>query len=146
MQMKHTAGQAVSGPWPSNRVPAEFRRREIDGQTYTVSGDLANLDAATLAGMGLSEYVPPAPEPETLAAAQSRRLAEFRAGAAQAIAASVPAPWDTLRAVATAEYAAWVEDYLALVAAELARLEAAVEGVDGMDGLDAIVADWPEVE
>ncbi len=146
MQMKHTAGQAVSGPWPSNRVPAEFRRRTIDGQTYTVSGDLANLDAATLAGMGLSEYVPPDPEPETLEAAQSRRLAEFRAGAAQAIAANVPSPWDTLRAVATAEYAAWVEDYLALVAAELARLEAAVDAAVTVDGVNVLAADWPEVE
>ena len=146
MQMKHTAGQAVSGPWPSNRVPAEFRRRTIDGQTYTVSGDLANLDAATLAGMGLSEYVPPDPEPETLEAAQSRRLAEFRAGAAQSIADNVPAPWDTLRTVATPEFASWVEDYLALVAAELARLEQAVSEATDAAQVTAIVADWPEVE
>ena len=137
--------QSGAGPWPSNRVPAQYRRREIDGQTYTVSGDLANLDAATLAGMGLSEYTPPAPEPETLAQAQSRRLAEFRAGAAQAIAESVPAPWDSLRDLATLAYAEWVDDFRALVAGELARLETGVAAAQSVPEVDALVADWPEV-
>ena len=146
MRLTHTAGQVVSGPWDSRRVPAEYRRRVIDGKTYTVSGDLANLDAATLAGMGLSEYVPPDPEPETLAAAQSRRLAEFRAGAAQAIAESVPAPWDSLRDLATLAYAEWVDAFRALVAAELSRLETAVESAATVAEVDAVSADWPEVE
>ena len=136
----------TSGPWDSRRVPAEYRRRVIDGKTYTVSGDLANLDAATLAGMGLSEYVAPAPEPETLAAAQSRRLAEFRAGAAQAIAENVPAPWDSLRDLATVAYAEWVDDFRALVAGELARLETGVAAAQSVPEVDALVADWPEVE
>lgn len=143
MQLTHTSG---AGPWDSRRVPPEYRRRTIDGKTYTVSGDLANLDAATLAGMGLSEYVAPAPEPETLAQAQSRRLAEFRAGAAQAIAESVPAPWDDLRDLATLAYAEWVDAFRALVAAELSRLETAVDAAADVAAVDAIVADWPEVE
>ncbi len=136
----------TSGPWDSRRVPAEYRRRVIDGKTYTVSGDLANLPADVLAGMGLSEYTPPAPEPETLAQAQSRRLAEFRAGAAQAIAESVPAPWDSLRDLATLAYAEWVDDFRALVAGELARLETGVAAAQSVPEVDALVADWPEVE
>jgi len=135
----------TSGPWDSRRVPAEYRRRVIDGQTYTVSGDLANLPADVLAGMGLSEYTPPAPEPETLAQAQSRRLAEFRAGAAEAIATNVPAPWDDLRDLATLAYAAWVDDFRALVAGELARLETGVAAAQSVPEVDALVADWPEV-
>ena len=137
--------QSGAGPWPSNRVPAQYRRRTIDGQTYTVSGDLANLPADVLAGMGLSEYTPPAPEPETLAQAQSRRLAEFRAGAAQAIAESVPAPWDSLRDLATLAYAEWVDAFRALVAAELSRLESAVEAAADVAAVNAVAADWPEV-
>jgi len=142
MQLIHNDG---SGPWDSRRVPAEYRRRVIDGKTYTVSGDLANLPADVLAGMGLSEYTPPAPEPETLAQAQSRRLAEFRAGAAQAIAESVPAPWDSLRDLATLAYAEWVDAFRALVAAELSRLESAVEAAADVAAVNAVAADWPEV-
>jgi hypothetical protein len=88
----------------------------------------------------------PVPEPETLAAAKARRLAEVRMRAASCIAASVPAPWDSLRDLATDAFRAWVDAFRGQVAAELARLEAAIESAADVTAVSAIVADWPEVE
>lgn len=142
-RLQHSSGWVGA----SIAVPKALRTYADATGTHTVSAgsDLA-AHPDIMALLGLTVYVAPEPEPETLAAAQSRRLAEFRAGAAEAIAANVPAPWDVLRAVSTAEYAAWVEDYLALVAAELSRLEAAVEAAADVAAVDALVTDWPEVE
>lgn len=84
--------------------------------------------------------------PPALAVLQAARLDTYRQQAAAVIVANVPAPWDTLRDLATVEYAAWVDAFRAAVAAELSRLETAVEAAGDAAALNAIVADWPEVE
>jgi hypothetical protein len=81
-----------------------------------------------------------------LADLRAAALATVRSAAAGVIAANVPAPWDSLRDLATPEFAAWVDTFRAAVAAELARLETAVEAAADAAALAAIVADWPEVE
>jgi hypothetical protein len=82
----------------------------------------------------------------TLAQAKAARLAEVRAQAGSCIAANVPAPWDQLRDLASEEFRAWVEAFRELVAAELSRLETAVEAAATVAAVNAITADWPEVE
>lgn len=80
----------------------------------------------------------------SIATLRAAALARYRAEAGEVLRASLPSPWDMLRAVATAEYQAWADDLCAAVAEELARIEAAVEAADA-EALAAIVADWPEV-
>lgn len=87
-----------------------------------------------------------APAAPSLAALRSAALERYRGEAGECLRRSLPAPWDVLRAVATAEYQAWADEFCALVAAELARIEAAVAAAESAAELDAIVADWPEVE
>ena len=116
-------------------------RRWSDGAWHWTG----NETAETLAAHGyLVQADPPAPVP-TLAALQPDALARYRAEAAQVLDTHVPAPWDRLRDVATAEYAAWIDALRAEVAAELDRLETAVANAATADELAAIVADWPEV-
>ena len=80
-----------------------------------------------------------------LAELRAAALTGYRTAAAACLAANVPAPWDSLRDLATPEYVAWMDDYRGAVAAELARLEAAVAAAADVAALAAIVADWPEV-
>ena len=83
--------------------------------------------------------------PQRMPAQRSAALARYQSKAADVIRRNVPAPWDVLRDVATAEFREWADAYLALAAAELARLEEAVAAAQTPQALDAIVADWPEV-
>jgi hypothetical protein len=88
-------------------------------------------------------YVPPAAP--TVAELRSAAISRFQAEAAECLRINLPTPWDVLRSVATPEFQAWAEAFMELVAAELARLEAAVAAAGPAAELAAIVADWPEV-
>lgn len=130
---RHTATGAT--------VTLPGRRQTVGGVSLT-----GQEDAATMAALGF-EALPPAtpPEPPTLDELRAARLAAVRMEADATIRANVPAPWDSLRDVATAEYREWMDEYRAAVAAELARLETAIAGATDAEALAAIVADWPEV-
>lgn len=80
-----------------------------------------------------------------LAAIKGTALATYRGQAGAQLDANVPQPWDRLKDVASVEFREWVEGYLALVAAELARLEDAVAAAATESELKAIAPDWPEV-
>ena len=71
---------------------------------------------------------------------KAQRLAAVRRQAAEIIRTNLPQPWDVMRHLASPEFQAWADDYLGLVAAELARLETAI----GND--QEAIPDWPEVE
>jgi hypothetical protein len=71
---------------------------------------------------------------------KAQRLADVRAQATALIQTNLPQPWDVLRHLATPEFIAWADDYLGLVAAELTRLETAIENDQ------EAIPDWPEVE
>ena len=81
----------------------------------------------------------------SLASRQREAVERFLAAAAECLRRDLPAPWDVLREVATPEFREWAAGYMELVAAELARLEAAVSAAGSEAALAAIVADWPEV-
>ena len=80
-----------------------------------------------------------------LAELQAAALARFHAEAGMTIDENLPQPWDRLRDVATLEFREWADAYLAEVAGELARLEAAVTAAATAADLDEISAAWPEV-
>jgi len=71
---------------------------------------------------------------------KAQRLAAVRQQATAIIQANLPQPWDVLRHLASPEFIAWADDYLGLVAAELTRLETAIETDQ------EAIPDWPEVE
>jgi len=71
---------------------------------------------------------------------KAKHLADVRRQAAEIIRTNLPQPWDALRHLASPEFQAWADDYLGLVAAELARLEWAIETDQ------EATPDWPEVE
>jgi hypothetical protein len=71
---------------------------------------------------------------------KAQRLAAVRQQATAIIQANMPQPWDVMRHLASPEFQAWADDYLGLVAAELARLETAIENDQ------EATPDWPEVE
>ena len=132
----------------SRHVPADLRRRTIDGRPYTVSGDLALLDAETLAEMGFAEYVAPAPEPETLAAAKARRLAEVRMQAGETITDRYPA-WMQCNAALgldpSPEHVAAMAAYIQSVRAESNRCEDLIESAETVVAVDAVTPKWREV-
>jgi hypothetical protein len=112
--------------------------RYVDAQQYQL--------VEWLAAGGVPDatpYVPPAAP--TLADLRSAAISRFQAEAAECLRINLPTPWDVLRSVATPEFQAWAEAFMELVAAELARLEAAVAAAVPAAELAAIVADWPEV-
>lgn len=82
----------------------------------------------------------------SLADLKASALEEYQNQAAQCIDEYLPQPWDRLRDVATPEFAEWCAEFLALVATELSRLEAAVAAATTEAELEAIVPDWPEVD
>lgn len=106
----------------------------------------ARMSDEAWAELGCVPYTPPPPEPPTLAALRSAALERYRGEAGECLRRSLPSPLDVLRAVATVEYQAWADELCAIVAAELARIEAAVAAAESAEALDAIVVDWPEVE
>jgi hypothetical protein len=80
------------------------------------------------------------PDPEPTPPTKAQRLADVRQQATAIIQTNLPQPWDVLRHLASPEFQAWADDYLELVAAELARLETAIETDQ------EAIPDWPEVE
>ncbi|MFA5635034.1 MAG: hypothetical protein WC977_03925 [Anaerovoracaceae bacterium] len=80
-----------------------------------------------------------------LAEIRAEILAQFRAEAGAEISANMPAPWETLIDVASAEYREWAQSYREAVAAELSRLETAIAEAADLATLAAISAQWPEV-
>jgi hypothetical protein len=117
---------------------------EIDGQTVTLPAVVGGYhipaghfdDPEVRAAFGAVEV----PDPEPVQPTTAQRLADVRAQATAIIQANLPQPWDVLRHLASPEFVAWADDYLGLVAAELARLETAIETDQ------EAIPDWPEVE
>jgi hypothetical protein len=93
-------------------------------------------DPQVRAAFGVTEVPDPEPVPPT----KAQRLADVRAQATALIQANLPQPWDVLRHLASPEFQAWADDYLGLVAAELTRLEMAINNDE------TPLPDWPEVE
>jgi len=60
MQLIHSSG---NGPWHSKHVPVEYRHRDINGQPYTITGDLSLQPPEVLAELDLSVYTAPPSEP-----------------------------------------------------------------------------------
>ena len=104
------------------------------------------MSADAWAALGCVPYAPPGRPAPTLADLRAGALARYQSDAADVIRRNVPAPWDVLRDVATAEFREWADGYLAMVAGELARLEEAVAAAQTSEALAAIAADWPEVQ
>ena len=103
-------------------------------------------NAETLAQYGYIVQPDPPPVVPILDELRAAALVGYRASATEAIRTGVPAPWDTLRELATPEFRDWVDAFLALVAAELSRVEDAAAAATTPAELAAIVPDWPEVE
>jgi hypothetical protein len=80
------------------------------------------------------------PDPDPVPPTKAQLLNDVRQQATALIQANLPQPWDVLRHLASPEFQAWADDYLGLVAAELARLETAIENDQ------EAIPDWPEVE
>lgn len=120
--------QPIASPWV-----------EVTAETY------AAAQAMAYPRWTGTELVNDPPAPPTIDQLRSEALARYQSAAAENIRRNVPSPWDVLRDVATQEFREWADAYLALVAAELARLEEAVSGAQTPQALAAIVADWPEV-
>ena len=112
----------------------EFEGGARIGDVLVSSGALA--DPAFRARLGIVRLPDPEPVPPT----NAQRLADVRQQATALIQANLPQPWDILRHLASPEFIAWADDYLGLVAAELARLETAIETDQ------EAIPDWPEVE
>jgi hypothetical protein len=107
-----------------------------DGAILRPAAWLETADPADLDRLGAVLLPDPEPVPPT----KAQRLADVRAQATALIQANLPQPWDTLKFLATPEFIAWADNYLVLVAAELARLETAIETDQ------EAIPDWPEVE
>jgi hypothetical protein len=117
---------------------------EIDGQTVTLPAVVGGYhipaghfdDPEVRAAFGAVEVPDPEPVPPTTA----QRLAAVRQQATAIIQVNLPQPWEILKDQATPAFIEWADDYLGLVAAELARLETAIETHQ------EAIPDWPEVE
>jgi hypothetical protein len=107
-----------------------------DGDVLRPAAWLDGADPAALDRLGAVRL----PDPEPIPPTKAQRLADVRAQATAIIQANLPQPWDVLRHLASPEFQAWADDYLGLVAAELARLETAIENDQ------EAIPDWPEVE
>jgi hypothetical protein len=108
----------------------------------TLVGEGIVLRRPSGALVGIEGPLPTESEAATILApyTKAERLADVRAQATALIQANLPQPWDVLRHLASPEFQAWADDYLGLVAAELARLETAIETDQ------EAIRDWPEVE
>jgi hypothetical protein len=121
-----------------------MKYRIADGEPFSLPAKVGGVflpaghfdDAEVRAAFGVTEVPDPEPVPPT----KAQRLADVRAQATAIIQANLPQPWDVLRHLATPEFIAWADDYLGLVAAELTRLETAIETDQ------EAIPDWPEVE
>jgi hypothetical protein len=77
---------------------------------------------------------------DTSIVVRMRRLNNVRQQATALIQANLPQPWEILKDQATPAFIEWADAYLVLVAAELARLE------DAINNDEEAIPDWPEVE
>jgi len=107
-----------------------------DGSILRPAAWLDGADPADLDRLGAVLLPDPEPVPPT----KAQRLAAVRQEATALIQTNLPQPWDILRHLAAPEFVAWADEYLGLVAAELARLETAIENDQ------EATPDWPEVE
>lgn len=110
-------------------------RRWSDGDWHWTGTE----SAETLAAHGYIVQPDPEPVVPTLAEMQVAALARYQAEAGDCLRTNLPSPWDTLRDVATPEFQAWADEFCALVATELTRLEAAVTAAADAAALAAIV-------
>jgi len=120
------------------------RAGELHWGEYTAA-EIADMAADGWSCAEGEPWPPPVPPPPTLAELKAAALTRYQYEAADCLRTNLPSPWDTLRDVATPEFQAWADEFCALVATELTRLETAVSEADAA-ALEAIVADWPEVE
>jgi hypothetical protein len=122
---RYAINEIPVGPQGIRVGDVHYPRGWFDG---AVPADLDRLGAVLL------------PDPEPVPPTKAQRLADVRAQATALIQANLPQPWDVLRHLAAPEFIAWADDYLGLVAAELTRLETAIETDQEP------TPDWPEVE
>jgi hypothetical protein len=117
---------------------------EIDGQIVTLPAVVGgyHIPAGHFDDPAVAERFGAVllPDPEPVPPTKAQRLADVRAQATALIQANLPQPWEILKDQATPEFIEWADAYLGLVAAELTRLETAIETDQ------EATPDWPEVE